>query len=87
MARSARSRQSSRNASCSGRHTSGQVIRAGPWLWIERGAVVFALDRELGLAVVDLPYAVVRRYLGRGAPIPDLEVGTVTDAVRELLAG
>ncbi|MER7014830.1 TetR/AcrR family transcriptional regulator [Saccharopolyspora sp. NPDC000359] len=39
------------------------------------------------LAVVDLPHAVVRRHLGRGSPIPDLEVGTVTGAVRELLAG
>ncbi|MDA3629785.1 TetR/AcrR family transcriptional regulator [Saccharopolyspora sp. WRP15-2] len=39
------------------------------------------------LAVVDLPLAVVRRHLGRGGPIPDLEVGTVTDAVQDLLAG
>lgn len=39
------------------------------------------------LAVVDLPYAVVRRYLGRGEPVPALEVGTVTGAVRDLLAG
>lgn len=39
------------------------------------------------LAVVDLPYAVVRRYLVRGAPIPALEVDTVGDAVRDLLAG
>lgn len=39
------------------------------------------------LAVVDLPYAVVRRYLGRGEPVPALEVGTVTDAVRDLLCG
>jgi AcrR family transcriptional regulator len=39
------------------------------------------------LAVVDLPYAVVRRYLGRGQPIPALEVGTVAEAVRDLLAG
>ncbi|MCI2422573.1 TetR/AcrR family transcriptional regulator [Saccharopolyspora sp. K220] len=39
------------------------------------------------LAVVDLPYAVVRRYLVRGDPIPALEVGTVADAVRDLLAG
>ncbi|QIZ35671.1 TetR/AcrR family transcriptional regulator [Saccharopolyspora sp. ASAGF58] len=39
------------------------------------------------LAVIDLPYAVVRRYLVRGEPIPALEVGTVGDAVRDLLAG
>ncbi|MER7081002.1 transcriptional regulator, TetR family [Saccharopolyspora kobensis] len=39
------------------------------------------------LAVVDLPCAVVRRYLGRGEAVPALEVGTVTDAVRDLLAG
>ncbi|MGP4019431.1 TetR/AcrR family transcriptional regulator [Saccharopolyspora sp. 5N708] len=38
------------------------------------------------LAVVDLPYAVVRRYLGRGKAVPALEVGTVADAVRDLLS-
>lgn len=37
------------------------------------------------LAVVDLPYAVVRRYLSQGAAIPEREGDVVAEAVRDLL--
>ncbi|MGI8309751.1 hypothetical protein [Saccharopolyspora hattusasensis] len=51
-----------------------------------RGAVKRNRIQRPG-TVIDLPYAVVRRYLVRGEPIPALEVGRVGDAVRDLLAG
>lgn len=63
-----------------------EVQRALRGLARRLGRTSKAETRRVVLAVVDLPYAVVRRHLSTGMPIPRSEVDLVADAVSVLLA-